>query len=164
MPDTVRRHLLSCLAVMALIAAPRAAAAADPVLLTVVDTVTGTRVELTRARMDALAQHVIATATDFTEGTVEFRGPLATDILAAAGAGGAREVKLIAANDYSVTVPAEDFRTYGVVMATEMNGKRLSLRDRGPVWVMYPLDDFPELRSPRYVDRLIWQLVRVEAH
>jgi len=71
---------------------------------------------------------------------------------------------MYAVNDYSVTVPFSDLEKYEVVLATEMNGERLSVRNRGPIWLMYPLDGHRELRGSVYNDRLIWQLVRIETH
>ena len=43
-----------------------------------------------------------------------------------------------------------------------MNGKRLSLRDKGPIWVIYPMTDNKELQDPAYNQRLVWQLVKIE--
>ncbi|HSG35732.1 MAG TPA: oxidoreductase, partial [Sphingomonadaceae bacterium] len=68
----------------------------------------------------------------------------------------------VAANDYKVEIPLEDFVRYDVIFATSMNGDRLSLRDKGPIWIIYPMSDHRELRDPAYNQRLIWQLVRIE--
>ncbi len=42
------------------------------------------------------------------------------------------------------------------------DGERLSLRDKGPLWLMYPIDDHAELQDPLYNVRLIWQLTSME--
>ena len=42
------------------------------------------------------------------------------------------------------------------------NGERLSRRDKGPIWLIYPLDDHEELKDPVYTIRLIWQLTAME--
>lgn len=157
-----RRGVLAGLALLGAVRPLAAAAAADRPMLTVVDAASGRSVTFDRAGIDALEQHEIRTHTEFTPGLGVFRGPRAIDVLERAGVGAAEQVRLVAANDYSVTVPVSDFRRYGVIMATEFDGKRLSLRDRGPLWMIYPLDDHPELRGAAIVDRLIWQLVRVE--
>lgn len=66
--------------------------------------------------------------------------------------------------DYFVDIPASDFRRYNAILAMEADGTRLSRRDKGPLWLMYPLTDHPELQGdPVYITRLIWQLVRIEA-
>ena len=48
-----------------------------------------------------------------------------------------------------------------MIFATHMNGARLSLRDKGPIWVMYPISEQEELQDPSTNAKLIWRLVRV---
>ena len=45
----------------------------------------------------------------------------------------------------------------------EADGKPLSRREKGPLWLMYPISDHAELRDPIYLRRLIWQVVRIES-
>ena len=66
-----------------------------------------------------------------------------------------------AINDYSVEIPIEDYATYDVILATEMDGKKLTLRDKGPIWIVYPRDDHSELDDPVVNARWIWQLVEL---
>lgn len=47
---------------------------------------------------------------------------------------------------------------YDVILATTVDGKQLSVRDRGPLWVVYPTGDKPELRTPVFEARSVWQL------
>ncbi len=49
-----------------------------------------------------------------------------------------------------------------MILALRTNGARLTIRDKGPIWLMYPLDDHAELRDPVYNSRLIWQLTTME--
>ncbi|MDH3666919.1 MAG: hypothetical protein OEN23_08310 [Paracoccaceae bacterium] len=116
----------------------------------------------TEEELRALPQVKVATATEFTDGVVEFEGPLARDVLAAADLGPAELARLVAANDYSIEVPVTDFQNYDVIMALEADGNKLSRRDKGPIWVIYPLDDHTELQDPSYTIRLVWQLTTVE--
>ena len=85
------------------------------------------------------------------------------DVLAQLGLDDVAEVRLVAANDYFVDIPTEDFRAYDAILAMEADGKRLSRREKGPLWLMYPISDHPELKDPIYLRRLIWQVVRIEA-
>jgi hypothetical protein len=119
-------------------------------------------VELTIEDLAALPQTTVATETEFTDGVVEFRGPLVRDVLVHLGLDHAEELRFIAANDYFVDIPTGDFRDYDVILAMEADGKPLSRRDKGPIWLMYPISDHSELRDPLYLRRLIWQVVRIE--
>lgn len=119
-------------------------------------------VRLSEAELLAMPQVTLRTRTEFTDGVVEFVGPLARDVAALVGADGATTVHMVAANDYAVDVPLQDFHDYDVILAHSADGERLSLRDKGPLWVMYPIDDHQELQDPDYNRRLIWQLVAVE--
>lgn len=119
-------------------------------------------VRFTEEELEALPQVTVRTSTEFTDGVVAFEGPLARDVIARVGVGTATTVRLIAANDYSVEVTLAEFYDYDVILALYADGKRLTMRDKGPIWAMYPIDDHPELQDPDYNRRLIWQLTTME--
>jgi hypothetical protein len=110
----------------------------------------------------ALPQVTIRTRTEFTDGVVEFVGPLARDAVAFIDAGAATTAHMVAANDYAIDIPLSDIADYDVILALQANGVRLTIRDKGPIWLMYPLDDHTELQDPMYNNRLIWQLTSIE--
>jgi len=110
----------------------------------------------------ALPQVTIRTGTEFTDGVIAFEGPLARDVISRVGRGTATTVRAVAANDYAVEMPVQEFFKYDVVLALYADGKRLTMRDKGPIWVMYPIDDHAELQDPDYNRRLIWQLTTLE--
>ena len=84
-------------------------------------------------------------------------------MLAAAGAEGSA-LRLRALNDYRVDIPADDVRRYDVIVAHQLNGQALTVRDKGPLFLMYPFDRHPELRNSVYFSRCIWQLRHIECH
>ncbi|MEM7269968.1 MAG: molybdopterin-dependent oxidoreductase [Pseudomonadota bacterium] len=122
----------------------------------------GDSAEFSRDDLRGLEQISYRTSTEFTDGEPEFSGPLARDVLASVGIGDATIAVMTAANDYAIEVPISDLMTYDVILATSVDGRRLSLRDKGPIWVMYPLDQHEELQDPVYNGRLIWQMVKIE--
>ena len=128
---------------------------ADRVVLTV--HASDTAMDFDMAMLESLPQHIIETTTDWTEGVMEFQGPLARDVLDAAGASG-ETVVARALNDYSIEIPSSDFTQYDVIMALQQNGAVLSRRDKGPIWIVYPRDDYEELQTAEYNSRWIWQL------
>jgi hypothetical protein len=118
---------------------------------------------LTLTDLAALPQVTVRTENEFSDGVVAYRGPLVRDVLAELGLDRLRAVRLVAANDYYVDIPTSDFADFDVILATEADGMPLSRRDKGPLWLMYPISDHAALRNPVYLRRLIWQVVRIEA-
>ena len=123
----------------------------------------GELLELTMEELEAMPQITIVTESEFTDEAASYRGPLVRDLLASVGLDTAQTIRLTAANDYYVDIPTSDFSQYDVVLAMEVDGDRLSRREKGPLWLMYPISDHSELRSEVYNARLIWQVVRIEA-
>ena len=48
------------------------------------------------------------------------------------------------------------------VLAFLRNGDEMSVRDKGPLWVVYPYDSTPEYQSELIYSRSVWQLARIE--
>jgi hypothetical protein len=112
---------------------------------------------LDRAMLEGLPQREIVTATPWGSGAATFEGPLVIDVLALVGARGS-VLKASALNEYAVDIPVADVSRYGVILALKMDGRYLSVREKGPIWVVYPLDDHPALLDGPAKDRMIWQL------
>lgn len=110
-----------------------------------------------RAMLEAVGMVEIVTTTAWTDGVKRFRGPLVRDVLKAVGADGT-SVTAVALNDYQVAMPIADFDAYDVILAMEMDGQTMSVRDKGPIWIVWPRDQFPELDRPAINDRWVWQL------
>lgn len=138
---------------------------ASAVILTVTgrisNTTSGNRAEFDRAALEALGIHETRTSTAWTDGVSTFEGPLLCDLLKRVGATGNR-LFAQALNDYTVEIPIDDCRKYPVILALKRDGHELQRRDKGPVWIVYPRDDYPELRSEHINNRWVWQLDRLD--
>lgn len=75
-----------------------------------------------------------------------FEGPLLKDVLAKAGAKGTK-IRVYALDGYSAEIPMADVEKYPIVMAIKCDGKYLGIGDRGPTWLVFPRDDYPELQN-----------------
>ncbi|WP_020406059.1 hypothetical protein [Hahella ganghwensis] len=167
MPRTIYSHiwllLLLLVTSVPVISAPLDSPAGR-VILTVSGNITNTNsgdaAELDLTMLDSLPQFSVTTTTPWYDGQRKFTGPLARDLMTLLGASG-EQMKAMALNDYSITIPVEDFEKFNVVLATRIDGKTISVREKGPIFVIYPFDDHTELVSETYYQRCIWQLDRL---
>lgn len=163
------KRVTSLLALLALVLAAPAAMALDapkgPVILTVRGTLATPNVNGTAqfdlAMLEALAGRKAVTETPWTEGKVEFSGPLLRAVLEAAGAKG-KTLLVRAINDYFAEVPMDDARGLDTILASRMNGKVMSVRDKGPLFLIYPFDLDPKLYNEKYFSRSVWQIKEIE--
>lgn len=167
MTNLTRRRLalLACTwPLLAATAQPRLAAPTQRVILTV-DGAIGMRNDKTAAlfdaaMIDALPAHSFRTWTPWFPQPVSFSGPLLSDVLDAVAAKG-KTLHMVALNDYAVDVPFEDARRFGPILARRVDGKVIGVREKGPLFLIYPFDDKPETRSEIFYSRSIWQLARI---
>jgi hypothetical protein len=117
----------------------------------------GDRADFDMDMLAALPQHSFSTRTPWYKVPRKFTGPLLRDVLAAVGATG-KTLNAVALNDYKVPIPAEDAQKYPVVMARLLDGQPMAVRDKGPLFIIYPYDSDAALRSERYYSRSAWQL------
>lgn len=118
---------------------------------------------LSLAELEAMTWTTIVTENEYADGMVTYRGPLARDVIAGLGLDVFDTLRFTAANDYYIDIPTKELETYDVILAMEADGERLSRRDKGPLWLMYPISDHSALRQPIYSQRLIWQVVEIAA-
>jgi hypothetical protein len=114
-------------------------------------------VQFDMAMIEKLPQRSFTTLTPWEKVPIQFSGPLLRDVLAAVKAHGS-VIKAMALNDYQSSIPVEDAMKFDMVMATKMNGKPIPIKTKGPLFIVYPFDSKPELRSAVYYERSPWQL------
>jgi hypothetical protein len=105
----------------------------------------------------ALPQHSFTTQTPWYKSPVKFTGPKLADVLAAVGAQG-QAIQAVALNNYRITIPVSDALRYPVVMAWKINDQPIPIRAKGPLFIAFPYDADPALRTAQYYERSIWQL------
>jgi len=107
--------------------------------------------------IEALPQHSFTTTTPWFDKPVKFTGPLLSDLLAAVKASG-NTVSAVAINDYKVSIPMADATKYKMILARQIDDKPIPVREKGPLFVVYPFDSAAELRTSTFYERSIWQL------
>ncbi|MBJ7536425.1 hypothetical protein [Marinomonas transparens] len=113
--------------------------------------------------LNALPQRSVTTHNPWTKGSHTYRGFSAKDLLATIESK-ATLLKVIALNQYMTEIPISDFTERGAIFATHLDGHPMSVRKLGPIMVIYPFDDQPELKSETYYGRSIWQIHRIETY
>lgn len=116
---------------------------------------------VTVADLEKMPQTRIATTTPFLPGTVTFQGVLLRELLKSANLT-APMLVMTALNDYRVEVPASDAQAYDVIVAYKVDGKYMRVRDKGPFWLIYPLDQHPELQNETTATKMIWQIKTID--
>lgn len=108
----------------------------------------------------ALPQRTITTTTPWTEGVSTFTGPTLASIVAATGEMPDAMI-LRALNDYEVEFPMASMTPTEPIIARLRDGEAMTIRDKGPLWVMFPFDDDPELQQERFYSLSVWQLTEL---
>jgi hypothetical protein len=121
----------------------------------------GTSVQFDREALEALGMVTVETKTPWYDHVVKFEGVPLDKLMEKVGAKGDKVVA-VALNDYSSEIPIEDFAKYKTILALKRDGQYMPVRDKGPLFVIYPYDSQPELKSHKFYSRSVWQVTRLE--
>jgi hypothetical protein len=146
------------------VSAEMLAAPSGDAILTVSGNITvtnqGETAVLDRAMLEAMPQVSFKTKTIWTEGEIEFTGILLSDLLRKLGIENGT-LKATAINDYAVDIPVVDALQEPAIIAYLIDGKPMSVREKGPLWIVYPYDSNKKFQAEVYYSRSIWQLDRL---
>ncbi|MBO6636868.1 MAG: molybdopterin-dependent oxidoreductase [Roseitalea sp.] len=122
----------------------------------------GQRYSLTVSEIEMLGLQQVVTTSPWEQGELTFQGVLFRDLLKLAGLDDAEAVLVRAVDNYTQTIPREDWQSGPLLLATRQDGIPLTRRTQGPTRIVYPLKDQPAydtaLRKPRWV----WMLASIE--
>ncbi|MGL4506776.1 MAG: molybdopterin-binding oxidoreductase [Aeromonas sobria] len=113
------------------------------------------------AKLQALPQHEVVTGNPWVDKPHRYRGPKLADLLASVGASG-KTVILTALNSFQISIEWDKVAKYDPILAWQDDGVVMRVRDKGPIWFMLPLDQYPELKRSEYTDMMIWQLDSID--
>ncbi|OWU84983.1 hypothetical protein ATO6_11485 [Oceanicola sp. 22II-s10i] len=150
--------LVICLSLLWLTLAPGRAGAETILTIGLPD---GTQRVLDRSDLAAMPQDGFVTTTIWTEGPQSFRGVRVASLMTALGIP-AGHALLTAANGYQVESGIKDLMPDAALIAIERNGAPMSLRDKGPLWLVYEYDSAHVFRTEVVYARSIWQLDRID--
>ncbi|MFS4579949.1 molybdopterin-dependent oxidoreductase [Phaeobacter sp. C3_T13_0] len=164
-------HIAALVAAVTLICnlSPNAAQAAqsdEAVLIVAVKSTDGSDMQRHEFSMEELRTLPVAqfdTRTIWTSGEQAFTGVSLAALLTYVGVE-QRQTGVVVAraiNDYAVEIPVTDATNGGPMVAYERNGSTMSVRDKGPLWIVYPYDSDPTYRTEAVYSRSIWQLEEI---
>jgi hypothetical protein len=162
-----RRFLGPLFAALGLIAGAAETASlappADKPILTIFGKIGATNKDDTaqfdRRMLEALGMETVETTTPWHSGVVKFEGVPIDKLMKEVEAQGQR-VSVVALNDYASEIPIEDFTKYKVILALKRDGEYMPVRDKGPLFIIYPYDQNPEIKNQTYYTRSVWQVAR----
>lgn len=121
----------------------------------------GAEAHLDRDLLQSIGMKTLRTSNQYEPGVHDFKGVMLKDLLSFLGATGSTLIAT-ALDGYSIEIPVQDANKFPVILAMEKNGKQMTVREKGPIWVVYPIDQFEELKDQKYSSRSIWQLKRID--
>jgi hypothetical protein len=137
----------------------------DKVILTISGAIEHTNepglAQFDHAMLSQMKAVTFQTSTIWTDGPQVFTGVALVDLLDDLGAEGTG-LHVIAANDYTIEIPMSDVVEGGPILAYARNGSQMTLRDKGPLWIVYPYDLNPAYQSETIYARSVWQVDRIE--
>lgn len=153
---------MTMLAATAMLAQPAHAAANPDVPLTIVGKDGKVLLKMTESEVVAASTKSFQATTPWEKGEkVTYRGVLFRDVLKKAGVKSPAMLKITALNGFVVDFPVEDAEKYDVILTTFMNNVRITPRNKGPLFIMYPMDDVPALKTGIYFNRSAWQIDKI---
>jgi hypothetical protein len=158
----MRRRLLLRLTTALPFAGAAMPAAASDTILTVAGRVPAGPHDFSLETLEALGLEQIVTMTPWTQTEHSFSGVKLGRLLLALGLRDARTMRAEALNRYATALLPEDAWQNDALLATRIDGVPMRVRDRGPIWIVFPWSSRPQLSLPEVHERAIWQLRRIE--
>ncbi|GLT15024.1 hypothetical protein GCM10007931_19990 [Vibrio algivorus] len=136
-------------------------AQSSPILI--LESPTGQQITLSREELESLPQTTFTTSTPWTKGTHTYQGPklsLITDKLKPLSNG----IRIYGINGYSYDINIHDLQKYPFILTLRQDKKVMSLRNKGPFWLLVPFDQTPQwLSHDELHNQLVWQINKIKA-
>jgi hypothetical protein len=157
-----RRFFIATVAALCLTQGTLSHATASEVLLRIDVTGDGSDIRsLTDADLAALPQVSFTTTTIWTTEPTTFSGPSLAAVLESVGAADGA-LSMVAVNDYKVEMPRDVVTQDVPIIANRLNGKPFNIREKGPLWVVFPYASDARYQTEEIYSYSIWQLTQIQ--
>lgn len=122
-------------------------------------------IDMTLADLKALPATIVTTETIWTDQEHTYTSILFADLIKTLNIDTkGKSATMTALNDYAIKVNVETLIQHNAFIAYAQDGEPMRIRDKGPLWVLYPFSDQPEINIPPFQAHAIWQLKTLEFH
>lgn len=118
--------------------------------------------QFNHGQIEAIGLKRLSTRTFWPEDYGEYDGVLLRDLLTETGIENAPEIKITGLDDYITLIPREDWTKWDVILATRHEQKTMSIRKKGPLRIIYPMDIGGEIADSDMRLRWIWAIKSIE--
>lgn len=156
--------------IILLLLAGFAQADSEPVILSVYGVIESDegghqRLDFTLSELQALPQAQITTAHPWSVTPQHYNGVDLTALFKLLFAN--RQIKslnLEGLNGFSVALEWSKVSDFSPVLAWQENDKLMSRRQKGPLWLMLPYDQAPEMQQANFLHYMVWQLRTIRVY
>lgn len=117
----------------------------------------GNITQFDEAMLLALPQITVKTKTPWNDGLQEYTGPDFSELIRAF-APKSNSVQVTALNDYSISIRTDFIDYYRPVIAIRHNGQPMRIREKGPLFIVFPYDEHEALRNETVYAWSVWQI------
>ena len=123
------------------------------------------RLDFTLSELQALTQAEITTAHPWSSQAQRYGGIDLTALLQLLFANKAiKTLNLEGLNGFSMALEWSNICDFSPIIAWQENGKLMSRRDKGPLWLMLPFDQVPKMKQADFLHYMVWQLRTIRVY
>ena len=116
--------------------------------------------QYTLGQLQQLPQYEMRVKLPWTNETHTYSGPYLEDVLLMANVSG-QWLTMYALDHYQISFHFQRIKKYKPILALRIDEKLLTIRTKGPLWVILPMSEYKELNAAIYHDFMVWQLVKI---
>lgn len=132
----------------------------EKILLTIYNKKDNVVLTLKESDLNKYTEASFSSDTPWFNKKSKFKGVLFKEVLIKAGISENSQLQIIAWNNFSAQVPAKDAFEFNTILTTHIDNERINLRNKGPFFLMYPMDN-PKFNTGIYYNRSVWQIKEI---
>lgn len=114
------------------------------------------------AELESIGTYQLTTVTPWRESPAEFVGVRLADLLEANGLADANAIRVVAENDYAVTLDRSVWAEHDALVATRVDGRAHSRRARGPLQIVFNMSGNDLYGETSFEGNWVWMAAKIE--